>query len=119
MPHAVLNKKIVLQKISESFEEMVIQKPCLVKVHNIFVDKHNRSALLPATAIEDKNQNFLIEVNTREEKTTVRLFPGTDPEKTDGVKTAMGLVVRKIQESYPDAKITKTNIEEFLKIAAQ
>ena len=115
MPHAVLDQKIDLNKVANEIGEVIVQKPCLIKILNIFVDKHNRSALLPTTVIEDKNQNFFIEVNTRDGKTTVRLFPGTDPEKTDGVRTAMGLVVAKIQEIYPETKVTKTNIQEFLK----
>ena len=114
MPHAVLDKKIDLQKLSSEFVEIITQKPCLIKMQSIFVENHNRSALVQTTVIEEKNQNFFIEINTREGKTTVRLFPGTDPEKTDGVRTAMGLVVKKIQDMYPDAKITKTNIQDFL-----
>lgn len=114
MPHAVLDKKIDLQKLSSEFEDIISQKPCLIKMQNIFVDRHNRSALIPTTVIEEKNQNFFIEINTRDGKTTIRLFPGTDPEKTDGVRTAMGLVVREIQKIYSDAKVTKTNIQEFL-----
>lgn len=114
MPHAVLDKKIDLQKLSNEFGELVVKEPCLIKILNIFVDKHNQTALLPTTVIEEKNQNFFIEINTREGKTTVRLFPGTDPEKTDGVRTAMGFVVKKIQETFTDTKVTKTNIQEFL-----
>lgn len=114
MPHVVLNKKIDLQSLANEFIETISHKPCLIKIQNIFVDKHNRSALLPTTVIEEKNQNFFIEVNTREGKTTIRLFPGTDPEKTDGVRTAMGLVVRKIQEINSDVRVTKTNIQQFL-----
>ena len=114
MPHAVLDKKIDLQKLSSEFGDIITHKPCLIKMQNIFVDKYNRSALVPTTVIGKKNQNFFIEINTKEGKTTIRLFPGTDPEKTDGVRTAMGLVVRKIQEIYSDAKVTKTNIQEFL-----
>ena len=114
MPHAVLDKKIDLQKLSSEFGDIISQQPCLIKMQNIFVDKHNRSALVQTTVIEEKNQNFFIEINTREGKTTIRLFPGTDPEKTDGVRTAMGLVVGKIQEIYSDAKVTKTNIQDFL-----
>jgi hypothetical protein len=115
MPHAVLDKKIDLQKLASEFGDMIINEPCLIKILNIFVDKHNRSALIQTTVIEKINQNFFIEINTRDGKTTVRLFPATDPEKTDGVKTAMGLVVKKIQETFPDTKVTKTNIIEFLK----
>lgn len=114
MPHAVLDKKIDLQKLSYEFEELVIHQPCLIKILNIFVDRQNRNALIPAIVIEKKNQNFFIEINTKEGKTTVRLFLGTDPEKTDGVRTAMVLVVKKIQETFTDVKIIKTNIQDFL-----
>ena len=114
MPHVVLDKKIDLEFLGREFEEIVVKKPCLIKILNIFVDRHNRSALLPTAVIEEKNQNFFIEVNTRDGKTTVRLFPGTDPEKTDGVKASLGLVVKKIQETFTDTKVTKTNIQNYL-----
>ncbi len=114
MPHAVLDQKIDLQKFSKEFGELIVQQPCLIKILNIFVDKFHQTALLQTTVIEENNQNFFIEINTREGKTTVRLFPGTDPEKTDGVKTALGLVVKKIQEMFTDSKVTKTNIQEFI-----
>jgi hypothetical protein len=114
MPHAVLDQKINLQEFSKEFGELIVQKPCLIKILNIFVDKLHQTALLPTTVIEEKNQKFFIEINTREGKTTVRLFPGTDPEKTDGVRTALGLVVKKIQETFTDSKVTKTNIQEFI-----
>jgi hypothetical protein len=115
MPHAVLDRKIDLQKLSNEFEEIIIQQPCLIKILNIFVDKHNQKALIPSIVIEANTQNFFIEINSREGKTTIRLFSGTDPEKTDGVRMAMGLVVKKIQEIFTDSKVTKTNIQDYLK----
>jgi hypothetical protein len=114
MPHAVLDQKIDLSQFSKEFVEIIVQKPCIIKILNIFVDKLNQTALFPTIVIEENNQNFFIEINTREGKTTVRLFPGTDPEKTDGVRTALGLVVKKIQEVFTDSKITKTNIQEYI-----
>ena len=114
MPHAVLDQKIDLDKLSDSFEKIFVKESFLIKIENIFVDKFKRIALVPTVVVDEKNQQFLIEVSTREGKTTVRLYPGTDPEKTRGVKTAMGLVVQKIQELFTEAKVTKTNIDEFL-----
>ena len=66
MPHAVLDKKIDLQLVANELGEIFLQKPCLIKIQNIFVDKHNQSALIPTIVIEEKNQNFFIEINTRE-----------------------------------------------------
>ena len=86
----------------------------LIKVENIFVDKHNRSALLPTVVIDEEKQNFFIEILANIEKTTVRLFPLTDPIKTKGVKTALALTAFQLMKFYPNSKISKTNIDEFL-----
>ncbi len=64
--------------------------------------------------IDKLHQQFFIEISTRKNKTTIRLFPGTDPDKTDGVKMALGLTVKIIQEIYSDFKITRTDIGKFL-----
>ena len=114
MPHAVLDKKIDLEKFATHFEEIQFKESRIIKIQNILVDKMKRMALLPTIVIDEKNQQFLIEISTREGKTTVRLYPGTDPEKTPGVKKSMGLVVQKIQEVFKDTKVTKTNIEEYI-----
>jgi hypothetical protein len=37
-------------------------------------------------------------VMNRENKITIRLDPMTDPEKTDGVKIALALMAKRIQE---------------------
>ena len=38
----------------------------------------------------------------------------TDPEKTNGVKTLMGVVAKKIKDSNPEIIYGKTNLENFL-----
>ena len=114
MPHVVLNQKIDLERLSNEFKPVFVKEPILLKIENIFVDKMKRVALIPTVVIDEKNQKFLIEISTRDEKTTIRLFPGTDPEKTNGVKSSLGYVTRIVQKSFNEAKITKTNIEQFL-----
>lgn len=114
MPHVVLDSFVDLTKVSYNFEKIVSKEPCLIKIENFFVDKYKRIALLPTVVVEEKPQNFLIEILTGTNKTTIRLFPGTDPTKTPGVKTSLGLVTKSLQKIFPDAKITKTNIEDFL-----
>lgn len=113
MPHAVLDKKIDLNEFSNSFEEIFHKEP-IIKIENIFLDRLKRTALLPTTVIESKNQHFLIEINVKDEKTTIRLFPDTDPEKTDGVKMSLGLVASKMLKLFSDSQISKTNIQDFI-----
>jgi len=54
--------------------------------------------LSKAIAIDQKTQSFYIVVMKRENKITVRLDPITDPEKTDGVKIALALMAKRIQD---------------------
>jgi len=114
MPHVVFDKKIDLESFSQEFKEAMIKKPFLIKLLDVYTNKEKRTALIPAVVIDKLHQQFFIEISTRKDKTTIRLFPGTDPEKTDGVKTSLGLTAKIIQEINPNFKITKTNIDEFL-----
>ena len=114
MPHVVFDKKIDLEGFSEQFEETILKKPFLIKLLDVFLDRKKRVALIPTVVIDSLHQQFFIEISTRPDKTTIRLFPGTDPEKTNGVKMALGLVAKIIQETNPNHRITRTNIREFL-----
>ena len=114
MPHVVFDKKINLESFSQEFVETMIKKPCLIKLLDVFLDREKRTALIPTVVIDNLHQQFFIEVSTRKDKTTIRLFPGTDPDKTEGVKMSLGLTAKIIQEINPNFKITKTNIDRFL-----
>jgi hypothetical protein len=114
MPHVVFDKEIDLESFSQEFKETMIKEPFLIKLLDVYTNKEKRVALVPAVVIDKLHQQFLIEISTRPDKTTVRLFPGTDPEKTDGVKMSLGLTAKIIQEINLNLKITKTNIDGFL-----
>ena len=114
MPHVVFDKEIDLESFSTEFKEMMIKEPFLIKLLDVYTNKERRVALVPAVVIDKLHQRFLIEISTRKDKTTVRLFPGTDPEKTDGVKMSLSLTAKIIQEMNPNLKITRTNIDGFL-----
>ena len=114
MPHVVFDKKIDLESLSKQFKETILQESFLVKLLNVFLDRKKRIALISTVVIDSLHQQFFIEISTRQDKTTVRLFPGTDPKKTDGVKMSLGLAAKIIHEINPNHRITKTNIKEFL-----
>lgn len=114
MPHIVFDKTINLDALYADFVPFVTKEPCIIKLNDFFLSKNKKSALIPTIVIDEKNQQFLIEIFAKEEKTTIRLYPGTDPEKTDGVKTSLGCMAKIIQKMLPDLKISKTNIGEFI-----
>ena len=114
MPHAVLDKPVDLVRFAEKFVPIFKKDNYLIKIENIFVDMHKRTALLPTVVIDSEKQNFFVEILSGGEKTTVRLFPLTDPKKTYGVKSALGLVAASLLKQNQDLVITKTNIREFI-----
>ena len=115
MPHVVLDSKINLSELINGFKPIIVSDPILIKFDNMFVDSFNRCALVSTVVVEDKkSQKFFIEILTSDGKTTVRLFPGTDPEKTNGVKSALGMVASLIMKKFDGLTITKTNITDFI-----
>lgn len=114
MPHVVFDKKIDLFDFSKSFVPIFQKTPILIKISSIFVEQNGLSALFPTVVIDESHQEFLIEISTTKEKTTVRLYPGTDPEKTDGVKSSLALLSNNLQKIFPQVKIIRSNIFEFL-----
>ncbi|RMW39696.1 MAG: hypothetical protein EA447_00240 [Nitrosopumilus sp.] len=118
MPHIVFNGKIDLNNFSENFSPIFQRNSSLIKIQTIFVDKDNFTALLPTVVVDENHQEFLIEISTKKNKTTIRLYPNTDPQKTNGVRMAMTLLAKQIMNNYPDFKITKTNLSNYLGMVA-
>lgn len=114
MPHIVFDRKIDLAAFAEKFAPFMAKEPCIIKLDDLFLSQNKKSALVPAVSIDEKNQQFLIEIIAKKEKTTIRLYPGTDPEKTPGVKISMGYLAQIMQKAFPQIKISKTNISEFI-----
>ena len=114
MPHVVFDKKIDLELLSKNFQPIFQKEPFLIRIQDIFVNKQKNSCIIPTLVIDSIHQEFIIEIFAKEKKSTLRLHPRTDPEKTDGVKTAMGLVAKLILSIFEDSRIIQTNIQDFI-----
>ena len=114
MPHIIFDKKIDLEEFSKQFEPIMEKGSSIIKLVDVFVDKNKERALVTALVIDKLHQAFIIELDAKENTTTLRLFPMTDPEKTDGIRTALGLVARFVLYMSPNARIVRTNIEKFI-----
>lgn len=114
MPHIVFGGKIDFGKISKNFAPIIMNAKSLIKIKEMFLNSTNQNALFSAVVIDELHQEFFIQVLTNNEKTTVRLFPLTDPKKTDSVKKAMVLVSQLIKSNNPEIKIIRTNLQEYL-----
>ena len=114
MPHIVFGGKIDFEKISKNFTPIIMNLESLIKIKEMFLNSANQNALFSAVVIDEFHQEFFIQVLTNNEKTTVRLFPLTDPKKTDSVKKAMVLISQLIKSHNPEIKIIRTNLQEYL-----
>jgi hypothetical protein len=89
----------------------------IVRIEKYYINQPGDIILAKAVAVDDqKPQSFYIMVMNREDKVTIRLDPTTDPEKTDGVKIALALMAKRIQEieKAHNLYVSKTNIQEFI-----
>ena len=114
MPHIVFERKIDLMPIFEKFNPIFEKSDHLIRLKDIYLNPSKNNALISTLVIDDFHQEFFIEVLSSDMKTTIRLFPITDPNKTDSVKISMVLIAKLILEEYPDLKITKTNLRDYL-----
>ena len=116
MPHIVLDKIVNMELLSLSFEQ-IFQKEekSIIKINEFFVHSKKHNALLHTVTIEkERHQEYFIEISTRELGTTIRLFPLTDPIKTDAVKKSLVLVYELVKKHYPAHRIAKTNLQGFI-----
>ncbi|HSF28748.1 MAG TPA: hypothetical protein VLA53_06985 [Nitrosopumilaceae archaeon] len=114
MPHVVFDKKIDLEEFCAKFQSITRKEPRIIKIEDIFLNKEKSTALVPSLVIDKLHQDFIMEISAKESKTTLRLYPQTDPQKTDGVKDALGLVAQQLLCTIPDIHITKTNIQDHI-----
>ena len=114
MPHIVLDRSLNLFDFSILFKPL-FQKSPLIKIQDMYIDTRGTTALLSTVVIDDSHHEFFIQVIVNKNKTTIRLYPLTDPVKTDAVKQSLAILCLEIQKHYPDMNVTKSNLWDYLK----
>ncbi len=116
MPHIVLEKAKSVKSCYDAIEQDIFKiEGGILKITDKYINAKGTSALLESVAVEGgKVQTFFIQLSSKSEAVTVRLFPLTDPQKSKGVKTLMGLIAKKIKDSNVDISYGKTNLDDFL-----
>tara|TARA_B110000438_G_scaffold272514_1_gene291252 strand:- start:306 stop:668 length:363 start_codon:yes stop_codon:yes gene_type:complete len=113
MPHIVLNKSLNLFDFSILFKPS-FQKSPLIKIQDMYIDTRGSNALLSTVVIDDSHHEFFIQIITGKDKTTIRLYPITDPKKTDAVKQSLANLCSQILKCYPDMKVIKSNLWDYI-----
>ena len=115
MPHIVLDKSLNLFDYSILFKP-TFQKSPLIKIQDMYVDTRGTNAIFSTVVIDDSHHEFFIQLMSGKDRTTIRLLPVTDPPKTDAVKQSLANLCLQIMELYPDMKVVKSNLWEYLNI---
>jgi len=118
MPHIVLEGPVDLGRFYSDYRQQQQQSGGeVLKLLDIFINRRTDTLLIEALAVENGPPNrFFILAGTRGGKTTVRIYPGSDPEKTPGVKKLLAMVARQIKEHTPQARYGATNIGDYLHV---
>lgn len=115
MPHIVLNQQVNLLEFSKSFTSY-FQKSPIIRISSIYLENNGLTALLPVVVIDELHQEFFIQISTGPKKTTIRLLPLTDPEKTDSVKRSLSLVYLQLKFFDSSLIIIKSNLWEYIEM---
>lgn len=115
MPHVILEGPATLADVARRHAPSVTREgDLLVKTERLYVDTGGRAALLETLVVDrGHTQKFFVLLEQRPGGLMVRLEPLTDPEKSPGVKRALGLVAHRIHEAT-GCRFGSTNIAASL-----
>ncbi len=113
--HIVLDKSLNLFDFSILFKP-IFEKSPLIKINDLYIDTRGTNALQSTVVIDESLHEFFIQIITNKNKTTIRLFPMTDPIRTESVKRSLAIFCLEIQKFYPEMHVMKSNLWEYLKL---
>jgi len=115
MPHVVLHGRVALQSYFDEFAPVIERHgPVVLKISDCFLNHDRDLLLLDCLVFDRRPKGFLVMVDHRDDRTSVRLFPPTDPEKCDGVRRIVARVALDLHARFPESCIGSTNLGDFL-----
>ena len=116
MPHVVLDGPVDISGFCRAYRPVTQHHPGgILKLQTAYVGIDGTEVLIEAISVEDGPPvRFLVQILCRGDRTTVKVYPGTDPEKTDGVKKIIALTARMLKECSPGVRYGTTNLGGFL-----
>ncbi len=117
MPHVVLSGKVDVEDIFDRLDPLFIRNGrTILKTSTAYMDRQKKSILIESLAIEEgKKIEFLATIGQREDGIVVRIYPGSEVEKTDGVKKILAEIATQLLDTFAELEVGKTNISDFLK----
>jgi hypothetical protein len=116
MPHIVIEGMPKLETFFKIYAPSSHTLPNgALKLQHIFINPEKNCILIEAIAAEGGPPNcFLVQVLQPNKKTTVKIYPGSDTEKTPGVKKLLALVAHQFITNFTGTTYGPTNLKEYL-----
>ncbi|MFX1512962.1 MAG: hypothetical protein ACFFCQ_10275 [Promethearchaeota archaeon] len=117
MPHVVIKGDLQLSEIFKKLEPFVIKTDSkIIKTTKLYLSKDTSSILVETITIDTgKSISFLSMIGQRSDGVVIRLYPGTNVEKTDLVKQSISEIAKKILNLFSEVNIGKTNLQDYFK----
>lgn len=117
MPHVVLNGDVNIDVIFNKLKNVYVSiKNGILKTENIYINRDKTTLLLESLTIENGiKRNFFSLIGRRQDGVVIRIYQGSEVEKTVGVKTILSEITKQLLIEFPVLSIGETNLLEYLK----
>ncbi|UCG03761.1 MAG: hypothetical protein JSW11_07195 [Candidatus Heimdallarchaeota archaeon] len=116
MPHIVLNGKITIDNIFANLKPIFVNHDTgIIKTTTQFISEDKNAILVDSLSIESKDKyRFFTLINKSSDGIVIRIYPGSEIEKTHGVKKILVEIAKQILSTNPNLTIGKTNLTKYL-----
>ena len=116
IPHVMLVGMVDMEEVFHRLKPVFVKSERgILKATDSYIDRGRRNILIDALSIEAGEQTrFLVMVSQHEDGLDVRLWPGLEVEKSDGVKRVLAETAKQLMENFPGLVVGETNLKRFL-----
>jgi len=116
MPHVVLKGAITTEDAFLRVQPLAVRgRDTILKTAGAYLSLDRNSILVEALAQEaDRKRSFLAMIGRRDDGLVVRIYPGTEVEKSSGVKRILAEQAKQLLAAFPSLQVGETNLAEYL-----
>ena len=115
MPHIILEGPVDIAAVVADHEPVTQQQAgAVLKLGTAFISQDGSQALFESLAAGGgPPQRFLTQIVRRDARTVIRIYPGSTPELTDGVRNLLSLVAARVCAGDGRITVGATNLGRF------
>ena len=116
VPHVVLVGMVDMEEVFRRLRPIFVKSERgILKATDSYIDRGRRNILIDALSIEAGEQTrFLLMISQQEDGLMVRLWPGLEVERTEGVMRVLAETAKQLMEVFPGLVVGETNLKKFM-----